>query len=301
MNLYPHPDLARKKTWPVPAPPWRKPRTSEAARDRVPPLSPAERERATAYVRVGGQGLIDAVNAALLLRRPLLVRGEPGYGKSSLALHLAHTLGLGHLLRWEINSRTTLEEGLYHYDAVGHLGAPGSSIDDYITLGPLGTALVPTARPRVLLIDELDKASYDLPNDLLHVFEEGHFRIPELRRKDGPATVYPADPIDAGDRVRVPSGVVEVHHHPVVVVTTNDEREFPPAFLRRVVSFDLPAPSTDELEAILRAWFGDRVEEARAALAGSAGSTAVRLQLAQLGLGGFTPEAARAVLLGDPK
>ncbi|MYT22400.1 AAA family ATPase, partial [Streptomyces sp. SID7760] len=156
---------------------------------------------------------LEAINAALYLRRPLLVTGYPGTGKSTLAHAVAHELKLGRVLRWPVVSRTVLQEGLYRYDAIARLqdvqiaasggprwgppaGPPGPApgagpgpaappvpgIGKYIRLGPLGTALLPTERPRVLLIDELDKSDIDLPNDLLNVLEEGEFALPELER-----------------------------------------------------------------------------------------------------------------------
>src|SRR4051812_24649948 len=126
------------------------------------------------------------VNTAIHLRRPLLVTGRPGTGKSMLAHSIAYELGLGRVLHWSITSRSTLNDGLYQYDAIGRLqavnllkadeiGATQTPVDigTYIRLGPLGTALLPAGRPRVLLIDEIDKADVDLPNDLLNAFEEG--------------------------------------------------------------------------------------------------------------------------------
>jgi len=144
-----------------------------------------------------GTDEIAAVNAALYLRRPLLVTGQPGSGKSTLAYAVASELKLGELLHWPVNSRTKLTDGLYHYDAIARLrdanlaqarGKANTYAEDigyYLTLGPLGTALLPVpkeANPRVLLIDEIDKSDMDFPNDLLHVFEEGEFNIPELQR-----------------------------------------------------------------------------------------------------------------------
>ena len=134
---------------------------------------------------------IQLVNLALHLRRPLLITGKPGVGKSTLAYAVAHELRLGPVLRWPITSRATLRDGLYPYDAIGRLhdaGIAGAAPDGpppigrYLRLGPLGTALLPWRRPRVLLIDEIDKSDLDLPNDLLNVFEEGEFGIPELAR-----------------------------------------------------------------------------------------------------------------------
>ena len=153
----------------------------------------------------------ERVNAALYLRRPLLVTGEPGTGKSSLAYSVAAELGLGEVLRWPIGSKTTLRAGLYQYDAIGRLQeanlreiearagsgvAESVDIGSYIRLGPLGTALLPTRRPRVLLVDEFDKSDIDLPNDLLDVFEEGDHKIPELARlpsQHDPVIVMTAD------------------------------------------------------------------------------------------------------------
>ena len=148
---------------------------------------------------------VDMVNAALYLRRPLLITGKPGTGKSSLAYKVAQELELPPVLYWPITTRTTLKDGLYQYDALGRLQEVRlqeeilkanltqtmpqekqetrlKEIEKYITLGPLGTAFLPSTKPRVLLIDEIDKSDIDLPNDLLSIFEEGRFEIPELER-----------------------------------------------------------------------------------------------------------------------
>ncbi|MFI0163524.1 AAA family ATPase [Streptomyces sp. NPDC017095] len=245
------------------APPWRRFGGTPAG---------AGRRRERPYVI--GPDEADVVSAALLLRRPLLVTGQPGTGKSSMAHAIAHELALGRVLHWPVNSRTTLQDGLYHYDAIGRLreaglrhdrdGARGTApkepdIGSYIRLGPLGTALLPAARPRVLLIDELDKGDIDLPNDLLTIFEDGAFEIPELARLTGEqdrARVVTADP---GGRADVDHGWVRCAEFPVVVITSNGERDFPPAFLRRCVRLDLPEPDEERLRAIVREHLGDGV------------------------------------------
>lgn len=216
------------------------------------------------------------VNAALYLRRPLLVTGGPGTGKSSLAYSVAAELGLGEVLRWPIGSKTTLRAGLYQYDAIGRLQeaslreiearagrdpAGPADIGCYIRLGPLGTALVPASRPRVLLVDEFDKSDIDLPNDLLDVFEEGEYDIPELARlpsEYGPVTVMTAD--ESGHAV-IERGRVRCDAFPLVIITSNGEREFPPAFLRRCLRLKLDPASPDKLARIVEAHLGTGVRD----------------------------------------
>jgi MoxR-like ATPase len=262
------------------APPWRR-------RDAVPieyDIPPADSD-ATFQPDAND---IAMVNAAIYLRRPLLVTGPPGSGKSSLARSVAHELGLGRLLLWPINSRSTLQEGLYNYDALARLqdvsrasalneanrsarstafrtsgarrgtapGAKGaSSIGRYLRLGALGTAILPRARPRVLLIDEIDKSDIDLPNDLLHVFERGSFEIPELTRaaaEQQPLSVMPAD---ATCEIPLARGTIECREFPIVILTSNGEREFPPAFLRRCLRLDMAVPTLERLQRIVEAHF----------------------------------------------
>ncbi|WP_416975801.1 AAA family ATPase [Streptomyces sp. 4F14] len=208
----------------------------------------------------------DVVNAALHLRRPLLVTGLAGTGKSSLARAITHELGLGELLRWPVNSRSTVERALYEYDAIGRLheaslsrdrGEREPSIGTFVRLGPLGTALVPSVTPRCLLIDEIDKGDVDLPNDLLTVFEEGVFEIAELSRLPEDMADVDVQTHDHGATVRVHQGRVQCAEFPVVVITSNGERDFPPAFLRRCVRLALPVPDADRLRAIVAAHLGE--------------------------------------------
>ncbi|MEU2161903.1 MoxR family ATPase [Streptomyces chengbuensis] len=217
---------------------------------------------------------LEMINAALYLRRPLLVTGSPGAGKSTLAHSVAHELGLGRVLRWPIVSRSTLQDGLYHYDAIARLqdvqiaahsaaagrddGGPADDIGSYLRLGPLGTALLPSERPRVLLIDELDKSDIDLPNDLLNVLEEGEFGIPELERvadrlPDGRAQVL----TDDGTKATVTGGRVQCSAFPFVVLTSNGERDFPAPLMRRCIHLELGRPDHQRLATFVRAHLGD--------------------------------------------
>ncbi|NXY99822.1 AAA family ATPase [Streptomyces sp. BR123] len=210
---------------------------------------------------------LEAINAALYLRRPLLVTGYPGTGKSTLAHAVAHELKLGRVLRWPVVSRTVLQEGLYRYDAIARLqdvqiaasgGRPGDApgIGTYIRLGPLGTALLPGRRPRVLLIDELDKSDIDLPNDLLNVLEEGEFSLPELERV---ADTEPDVRIltDDGAKVTVRDGRVRCRAFPFIILTSNGERDFPAALLRRCIQLKLGQPGEKRLATMVRAHLGE--------------------------------------------
>jgi MoxR-like ATPase len=237
-------------------PPWRRfnqPGTAEAATDYDVPKAIA---RAPFLL---GKPELDVINTALHLRRPLLVTGKPGAGKSTLAHALAHELVLGQVLVWPINTRSTLGEGLYRYDAVARLQAAnldknqageGSTIGRFLRLGPLGTALAREQRARVLLIDEIDKSDVDFPNDLLHVLETGEFEIPELSRSsqdDHPhVRVH-----DLEQEVSTDKGWIRCREFPLIVMTSNGEREFPPAFLRRCVRLQLNTPSDTELAKIV--------------------------------------------------
>ncbi|MEU7059791.1 AAA family ATPase [Streptomyces sp. NPDC046197] len=292
---------------PLPAPPpWRRFRGTPAQ-----PPPPDDPEAALRRLGPGeaaqqlGADEIDVINAALVLRRPLLITGPPGVGKSTLAYLIARELGLGRVLEWNIVSRTALRDGLYVHDAMGraqaiaawqagvrHTAAPGQGdgaaapepaeagsggsavntatspstrqlppvLGEFITLGPLGTALLPYDRPRVLLVDELDKSDIDLPNDLLHVLENGSYDVPELVRDAADeAYVHTSDP---GGRALVRGGRVECAEFPVVVITSNGEREFPAAFRRRCLPLEMRTPSRDQLLAMVERHLGTRSPEA---------------------------------------
>ena len=208
--------------------------------------------------------VIEAVNAALHLRRPLMLTGRPGSGKSMLIESVANELSLGRVLRWHVTSSSTLKETLYRYDAIGRLQElqlmeQAPKITDYLTLGPLGTALLPTRTPRALLIDEIDKADIDLPSDLLNVFERGEFEIPELARVGGGHDIREASP--GKERFTIQDGQVRCAQFPFVVLTSNGERDFPAAFLRRCVRLRMPPPDVQLLTDIVTAHLGAAVAE----------------------------------------
>ncbi|NEO98250.1 MAG: MoxR family ATPase [Symploca sp. SIO2E9] len=238
------------KTWPE-TPPWRNFNQKQGQK----PTFQANDE------------VINAVNMAIYLRRPLLVTGKPGTGKSSLARAISDELRLEPVLRWPINTRTTLQEGLYYYDAIARLQdsqlkEEKLNIGKYIRLGPLGTAMYPSNQPRVLLIDEIDKSDIDLPNDLLNIFEEGYFEIKELSRlKDNKEYQKVSVQTHDGATREVIEGRITCQEFPIVIMTSNGERDFPLPFKRRCIQLYIKEPQKSELTNIVKAHLGEELTQ----------------------------------------
>ncbi len=189
---------------------------------------------------VASEELMASVNVAIALKKPLLIKGEPGTGKTMLAEAVAKALGKK-LLIWNIKSTTKAQEGLYVYDTIqrlydGQFGEEG--VDDvarYIKLGKLGEAF-DSEEQVVLLIDEIDKADLEFPNDLLWELDQMEFYINETKR------------------------TVKAKHRPIVIITSNAEKELPDAFLRRCIFHYIDFPDEKLMEEIVRVHYPD-VEE----------------------------------------
>jgi len=188
-----------------------------------------------------------AVNAAIALQRPLLVKGEPGTGKTVLAQEIARSLGYP-LIEWHIKSTTKAQQGLYEYDAVSRLrdGQLGDErvrdVSNYIIRGKLWEAFS-SETPVVLLIDEVDKADIEFPNDLLLELDRMQFHVYETKE------------------------TVVARQRPIVIITSNNEKELPDAFLRRCFFHFIRFPDRETMERILQAHYPDlRADLAREAL-----------------------------------
>lgn len=240
---------------------------------------PEQLNKATGYRP--DPGLVDAMNVSLLLGQPLLLTGEPGTGKTQFAYYVSWMLGLHPPLVFETKSTSAARELFYTYDALGRFrdvqtGAGGSGLSEqleYFTWGALGEAILRAAgdeisahlppsplhsreRKSVVLIDEVDKAPRDFPNDILNEVENLYFRVPELRDPQSRAVLT----VEAEPSLR-----------PIIILTSNSEKFLPDAFLRRCVYFNILPPQKDELLKIvdsrvgreLRAaegWVGDALD-----------------------------------------
>jgi MoxR-like ATPase len=208
------------------------------------------------------QSLIRAVNVAIALERPLLLKGEPGCGKTRLARAVANELGLPYF-EWNVKSTSRAQDGLYIYDTIGRLRdaqlAASTDLSDtekarirqrfqdptrYIIYGPLGNAFLSDKRA-VVLIDEIDKADIDFPNDLLHELEEKRFTIHEV-------------PAEAVEKKQALSKAKEVPatHPPIIFITSNAEKELPAAFLRRCLFYHITFPNESRLRQIVSLHIG---------------------------------------------
>lgn len=221
---------------------------------RIELPKPARKELHDPAGYIADEGLRDAANVALLLGQPLLLTGEPGTGKTEFAYSVAWELGLEAPLKFETKSTSVSSDLFYTYDTVGRFhavqtGERNARAIDYVTYNALGLAILCTNPPNgvkaalpksfenkwsprrsVVLIDEIDKAPRDFPNDMLNEIAELYFRMPEVRNLR----------IDANKDLA-----------PVVMITSNSEKHLPDAFLRRCMYYDIPFPDTDHLREIV--------------------------------------------------
>ena len=190
-------------------------------------------EGSSAYIAT--QDLMLAVNAAITLQRPLLVKGEPGTGKTMLAEQVAQSLGMP-LLQWHIKSTTKAQQGLYEYDAVSRLRDSQlgdkrvHDIANYIVKGVLWEAFT-ADQPTVLLIDEIDKADIEFPNDLLRELDRMEFFVYETKE------------------------LVSATHRPLIIITSNNEKDLPDAFLRRCFFHYIQFPDKETMTQIVDVHF----------------------------------------------
>ena len=181
--------------------------------------------------------LMNAVNVSIALQKPLLIKGEPGTGKTMLAESISKALDMD-LIIWGIKSTTKAQEGLYVYDTVQRLydsqfgEGNVSDIKQYIKLGKLGEAFT-SDKQVVLLIDEIDKADLEFPNDLLWELDKMEFYINETKE------------------------TIKTKHRPIVIITSNAEKELPDAFLRRCIFHYIEFPDAEKMEEIINVHFGD--------------------------------------------
>ena len=251
----------------------------------LPKWSPERMRDPANYLR--DEGLADAVNVALTLRQPLMVTGEPGTGKTLLASSIAWELGLDQPLIFETKSSSQARDLFYEYDALGRFSARDTDGDrtaasNFIAFKALGEAIVKTNTPddvrdilpggkahrgktrSVVLIDEIEKAPRDFPNDILNEIERMYFRIPELGNR-----LVAADP----------------DFHPIVVMTNNSEKSLPDAFLRRCIYYHIPFPDEVRLQAIVLNRISDTLPDVRELkLARDAVQIALQLREDALGL-----------------
>jgi MoxR-like ATPase len=184
---------------------------------------------------VATDDLMMAVNAAVTLERPILIKGEPGTGKTQLAVEVANSLGRP-LYEWHIKSTTKAQQGLYEYDAVARLrdsqlgDGRVHDISNYIVRGKVWEAFEATEQP-VLLIDEVDKADIEFPNDLLQELDRMEFYVYETKQ------------------------LIEAKHRPIIIITSNNEKELPDAFLRRCFFHYIKFPDKETMERIVDVHF----------------------------------------------